>query len=236
MTVFNGLFSNGKTVQNGVTFWNGPSIKDTEIGTGSSVGDQAIVRNSVLGEHVEIGRRNTIDSCHIGNGTYTGEFTIIKYATIGKFCAISWNASIGGANHDIHRLAVSPVHRILQEKTTEAYSSFQNEQCHIGNDVWLGAGCHVLRNVTIGNGVVVGANSVVTEDIPSYAIAVGSPAKVIGYRFSREVIDKLEEIQWWDFQIEVLRECRKIFTRELKKEDVEELLRQRCKRKKIEKD
>lgn len=227
MTVFNGLFSNGKTVQNGVTFWNGPLIKDTEIGTGSSVGDQANIRNSFLGEYVEIGRRNTIESCHIGNGTYTCEFTIIKYATVGKFCAISWNVSIGGANHDIHRLAVSPVHRILQEKMTEAYSSFNNEECHIGNDVWLAAGCHVLRNVTIGNGVVVGANSVVTKDIPPYAIAVGSPAKVIGYRFSQEIIDKLEEIRWWDFPVEVLHECRKIFTRELKKEDVEELERKK---------
>ena len=52
----------------------------------------------------------------------------------------------------------------------------------IGNDVWIGAGAKILKDVHIGDGAVIGANSVVTEDIPPYAIAVGSPAKVIRYR------------------------------------------------------
>ena len=130
-----------------------------------------------------------------------------------------------GANHDIHRLAVTPVQRVLQEKVTEIYSSFQNEGCHIGNDVWLAAGCHVLRNVSIGNGAVIGANSVVTKDIPPFAIAVGSPAKVIGYRFSKEIIESLQEIQWWDFPPKLLRECKDIFTPDLKMDDILELKR-----------
>ena len=221
MTVFNGRFSNGKVIQEEVTFWNGASIVESDIGVGSSIGDQAIIRKSILGEHVEIGRRNTVDNCRIGSGTYTCEFTIMKYATIGKYCAISWNVSVGGANHDIHRLALTPVHRVLQEKASkEGYSSFSDERCKIGNDVWLAAGCHVLRNVFIGNGAVIGANSVVTKDIPPYAIAVGSPAKVIGYRFSKEIIDRLQEIQWWDFPLGLLRECREILSNELKMEEV----------------
>ncbi len=220
MAMFNGRFQSGKTVLEGVTFWNEASVIESEIGLGSSVGDQTIIRKSSLGEQVEIGRRNTIDNCSIGNGTYTCEFTIMKYATIGKYCAISWNVSVGGANHDIHRLAVTPVQRVLQEKVTEIYPSFQNEGCHIGNDVWLAAGCHVLRNVTIGNGAVIGANSVVTKDIPPYAIAVGSPAKVVCYRFSKEIIEKLQEIQWWDFPPKLLRECKDIFTHDLKMEDI----------------
>jgi acetyltransferase-like isoleucine patch superfamily enzyme len=223
MAVFNGRFHSGKSVLNGVTFWNETSVIEAEIGLGSSIGDQTIIRKSFLGEHVEIGRRNTIDNSRIGDGTYTSEFTVMKYATIGKYCAISWNVSVGGANHDIHRLAVTPVQRVFQEKVTEAYSSFKNEGCHIGNDVWLAAGCHILRNVSIGNGAVVGANSVVTKDIPPYAIAVGSPAKVISYRFTQEIIDKLEDIQWWNFPLNLLRKYKDIFTHNLKMENVLEL-------------
>lgn len=52
----------------------------------------------------------------------------------------------------------------------------------IGNDVWIGAGAKILVNVKIGNGAVIGANAVVTSDIPEYAIAVGSPARVVKYR------------------------------------------------------
>ena len=80
--------------------------------------------------------------------------------------------------------------------------------------------------MTIGNGVVVGANSVVTKDIPPYAIVVGSPAKVIGYRFTKEIIEKLQEIQWWDFSLEHLRICREILKKnELTMEDVLDLER-----------
>ena len=52
----------------------------------------------------------------------------------------------------------------------------------IGSDTWIGAGAKILMNSSIGPGAVIGANSVVTKDIPSYAIAVGAPARIIGYR------------------------------------------------------
>ena len=52
----------------------------------------------------------------------------------------------------------------------------------IGDDCWLGAGCAVLPGVTIGKGAVVGANAVVTKDVPEYAVVVGNPAKIISYR------------------------------------------------------
>ena len=226
MAVFNGKFGDGKTVSNVVTFWNGPWVVDSEIGAGASIGDGAILRFCNLAERTEVGRRNTLDHVKMDIGTYTGEFTIIKYATVGKFCAISWNVSIGGANHDVARLALTPSHRILGEKTQEAYSSFKEQSCTIGNDVWLAAGVHVLRNVHVGDGAVIGANSVVTKDIPPYAIAVGSPAKVVGRRFPDELATKLLKIKWWNFPLDVLRgRCRAILDRDLTAEDVVELER-----------
>lgn len=68
----------------------------------------------------------------------------------------------------------------------------------IGGDVWIGAKSIVMDGVRIGNGAIVAAGSVVTKDVPPYAVVGGVPAKVIKYRFPQEVIDRLEEIQWWN--------------------------------------
>jgi acetyltransferase-like isoleucine patch superfamily enzyme len=67
----------------------------------------------------------------------------------------------------------------------------------IGNDVWIGTEAIIMSGVTIGDGAVIGARAIVTEDIPSYAIAVGMPAKVIRYRFDTSTINDLNEISWW---------------------------------------
>jgi len=68
----------------------------------------------------------------------------------------------------------------------------------IGNDVWIGANAIILSGVNISNGCIIGAGSVVATDISPYAIAVGNPAKIIGYRFEEEVIKKLQKISWWN--------------------------------------
>jgi acetyltransferase-like isoleucine patch superfamily enzyme len=77
----------------------------------------------------------------------------------------------------------------------------------IGSDVWLGTDATILSGVTIGHGTVVATRSVVTRDIPPYAMAVGAPARVIRYRFSEDVIKKLLEIQWWEWDDEQIREA-----------------------------
>ena len=60
--------------------------------------------------------------------------------------------------------------------------------------------------VTIGNGAVIGAYSVVTKDVPPYAVVAGVPAKVIKYRFEQEKIDLLQQLQWWDWDIDRIYE------------------------------
>ena len=68
----------------------------------------------------------------------------------------------------------------------------------IGNDVWIGEGVTILTSngrIVIGNGAVIGANSVVAKDVPPYAIVVGNPARVIKYRFDEEIIKKLQAIK-----------------------------------------
>lgn len=67
----------------------------------------------------------------------------------------------------------------------------------IGNDVWIGTEALILSGVTIGDGAVVGARSVVAKDVPPYAIVVGNPAKIVKYRFDENVIARLLATQWW---------------------------------------
>jgi acetyltransferase-like isoleucine patch superfamily enzyme len=69
----------------------------------------------------------------------------------------------------------------------------------IGNDVWIAANVIVLSGVTIGDGAVVMQGSVVTEDVPPYAIFAGNPARLLRYRFSPEQIASLLAIRWWDW-------------------------------------
>ena len=71
----------------------------------------------------------------------------------------------------------------------------------IGNDVWVGHGSLIISGVEIGDGAVVGAGSVVRRDVPPYAIVVGNPARVTGFRFSPEQISALLRIRWWDWPL-----------------------------------
>ena len=79
-------------------------------------------------------------------------------------------------------------------------------QLTIGHDVWIGYNAIILPRVTmIGNGAIVAAAAVVTKDIPPYAVVGENPATVIKYRFPRPVIERVEELAWWNKDIESLR-------------------------------
>jgi len=116
---------------------------------------------------------------------------------IGNYCSIGPNLNIFRANHPMdyfttHPLFYNPVFGHVKKDT------LQRPGISIGHDVWIGANVVILPGCkTIGNGVVIGAGSVVTKDIPSYAIAAGNPARVIKTRFSQAVIKRLEKSQWW---------------------------------------
>lgn len=75
----------------------------------------------------------------------------------------------------------------------EAYS---NGPIVVSDDVWSGIDTMVMSGVTIGQGAVVAARSVVVKDVPPYAIVGGNPAKIIKYRFSSEIIEKLLKVNF----------------------------------------
>ena len=73
---------------------------------------------------------------------------------------------------------------------------------NIGNDVWIGYNATIMAGVTIGDGAIIATNSTVIKDVEPYSIVGGNPAQEIKKRFSKEVITKLLELKWWDWDIE----------------------------------
>lgn len=80
----------------------------------------------------------------------------------------------------------------------------------IGNDVWIGAGCILLNNITIGDGAIIGAGSIITKDVPPYAVVVGAN-RLVKYRFPDEIVQKLLQMKWWEWEDEKIRSCYKLF-------------------------
>ena len=127
---------------------------------------------------------------------------------IGKFCSIAKGVEfiMNGANHRMNCISTYPFY-IMGGDWGNALKPHSDElplkgDTVIGNDVWIGQNVTILPGVHIGDGAIIGANSVVSKDVPAYAIAAGNPCRVKKYRFAKEEIEILEEVKWWDWDIE----------------------------------
>ena len=201
-------------------------IVNSELADNITVGQDCFIRDSKIGNECLIERRNVIDASTIGDYSYTGYNTVIKHTVIGKFTSISWNVSIGGANHDFRHITNHPF-PILKRfgicSVNEPYSSF-NDTLQIGNDVWIGSNACILRNVSIGNGAIIGAGAVVTHNVGPYEIWAGVPAKKIGMRFTDNLIEKLSLLSWWDLPIPIIRNNVSLFKEDLTEEIIDKML------------
>ncbi len=116
--------------------------------------------------------------------------------TIGKYCAIGSDIKIISSNHDIKKANLQS--KFATDFFNQSIDVLKGET-KIGNNVWIGDSVIILPGVQIGDGAVIGAGSIVTKNIPPFAVAVGNPAKVIKFRFSQKIIKKLLKISWWNW-------------------------------------
>ena len=124
---------------------------------------------------------------------------------IGKFCQIAAgvNFIMNGANHQMHCVTTFPFYIFpdWQQPTPPLSQMPIKGDTIIGNDVWLGQNSTILPGVHIGNGAIIGLNSVVGSNVEDYTIVAGNPARCIKKRFDDELINLLLELRWWDLEL-----------------------------------
>jgi len=167
-------------------------------------------------------RRGQYDIERLGAFSYLGGGSAVfrHIKSIGRFCSIAGNIVTGAMEHPTDFLSTHPLFYGNWESTWGELSGFYSESIDgyrnavsnysnrvlklktkivIGNDVWIGEGAFISRGVTVGDGAIIAGRSVVTKDVPPYAIVGGTPAKIIRYRFDEETIARLLRIRWWDY-------------------------------------
>ncbi|MDR1089633.1 MAG: CatB-related O-acetyltransferase [Prevotella sp.] len=129
---------------------------------------------------------------------------------IGKFCQIAKGVTfmMNGANHKMNAFSTYPFY-IFEGWGASAPSINEfplKGDTIIGNDVWIGENATILAGVKIGDGAIIGAQSIVASDVEPYTIVGGNPAKPIRKRFEKETIDFLLNLEWWDWSIEKIKQ------------------------------
>lgn len=156
------------------------------------------------------------------DGAFAKRWSAKERCVVGSYCSIAEGVRfLGGAgHHDYHRVSTYPLHRAVlpegkavageaERLSSDAWDEMTANSrgpIIVGNDVWIGTGSIITSGVTIGDGAVVLPGSVVSADVPDYAVAGGVPAKVVLYRFPEEIVAGLKRIAWWNWPAEIIRE------------------------------
>ena len=172
------------------------------------------VRDSTVHPTAKIESGTSFVDSEIGRHSFCGYDCDVYRASVGAFTSIANGVVLGGARHPMEWVGMSPVFYAGRDSVKAKFSEHplaKPLEVVIGNDVWIGRSAIVLGGVSIGDGAVIGAGSVVTKNVPPYAIVAGNPARIIRYRFEENVVRELEAIQWWRFPDDRLRDIGESF-------------------------
>ena len=150
--------------------------------------------------------------CHIGGGTRFYNSALEDYSyiarngyffktAIGKYCSIADGCNCGMPEHRMEFVSTAQAFLKGKNRLGTSFGMLPHPQYKtttIENDVWIGTNVLIRAGVRIGTGAVVGMGSVVTKDVPPYAIAAGNPARIIRYRFDEETVERLLKSKWWE--------------------------------------
>ena len=161
------------------------------------------------------GKNAVPDRCNFSGNVKIGYATTLGYnnllsgtIAIGKYCQLGADVALHATNHPIAYMTTYINHNLFQGELKQLK---EENTITIGHDVWIGHGVIVVGNVTIGNGAIVAAGSVVTKDVEAYAIVAGVPAKTIRKRYAETIINEIETLNWWDKSEDELEKLKPLF-------------------------
>lgn len=165
-----------------------------------------------------------MDLVSVGKYSY-GELTVLDFSesvrvSIGNFCSIASGVVFAAcAEHNMYTISTFPYKvKCLGACVNEALSK---GDIIVGDDVWIGQNAIILSGINIGQGAIVAAGSIVTKDIPPYAIVAGNPAKIIKYRFEPDMIKELIKVDFSQLELEHIKNNIEELYRKL--EDIKQL-------------
>ena len=173
--------------------------------------------NSKFGGFNKIHSNCNIVNTSIGSASYLGPNCYLPNVEIGNFCSISSNVKVLPYTHptkdfisthpcffsDLNQAGFSFVHKSIFPEIL--FTDDKKKFLIIGSDVWIGEDVKIIGGLRVGDGAIIAAGSIVTRDVPPFAIIGGIPAKVVRYRFSDEQIKLLLELKWWQRDFEWLK-------------------------------
>lgn len=165
------------------------------------------ILNSKIHKSSKIESGSHIVNSSFARHSFCGYDCEIINCDIGSFCSIANNVTIGGSQHPLEWVSTSPVFRAGRDSVVKKYSEHvfkDDKRTTICHDVWIGEKALIKQGVTVGTGSVIGMGSVVTKNVDPFTIVAGCPAKMIRRRFDDVIINKLQEIKWWEFTDEEL--------------------------------
>lgn len=163
-----------------------------------------MTRDCVLGNKSVIQKNTTLNHVYVGNYSYISRNSLVQNTIIGNYCSISHDFLCGLGAHPLNLFSTSPIFYKTNNCFKESIikddlNIVEYKKTEIGNDVWIGARVTILDGVKIGNGAVIAAGSVVTKDVPPYAIVGGIPASIIRFRTTEEKIKQYQAAEWWNY-------------------------------------
>jgi phosphonate metabolism protein (transferase hexapeptide repeat family) len=193
-------------------FKTGQHVDAPQLGEQPSIHPTALIVNCRLGAWTAIGPHSHLEETLFDDYSYTDGDASIIYSEIGKFVNIASHVRINPVNHPTERVTL---HHCTYRRKKYGFAETDDESifswrrsraCKIGHDVWIGHAATIMPGVEIGTGAVVGAGAVVTKVVAPYEIVAGVPARVIKKRFSKDTIEKLQHIAWWNWDRKMLEE------------------------------